>query len=254
MIKCFYERNKRNFGDMLTPMIVEFVSGQKIEYCNGKTSGKLLCIGSGMNRWLLPNDIVYGYGSRNTDRFGKIIVPENVKIWLVRGKLTRDNIIKDNPGVEVPEVYGDPALLMPLIYNPDVKKEYEIGFIPHYIDKGRYDIKRKDVNVIDIQGDPKQVIREIKKCKTIISTSMHGLITADTYGIPVVWLQISDNVLGAWFKFNDYFSGVGRGKHDPVVIKGKTIHSSDLFKIVDKTLPRPVIDRQGIIDAWKGCI
>lgn len=251
MIKCFYERNKKNFGDMLTPHIVEYVSGQKIEYCNGKTPGKLLCIGSGMNRWLLPGDIVWGYGSRNIDQFGKIVVPDRVQFWSVRGKMTRENILKDNPGVHVPEAYGDPALLMPLIYDPSVKREYEIGFIPHYIDKGRYDIRRKDVKVIDIQGDIKQVIQDIKKCKIIISTSMHGLITADTYGIPVVWLQISDSVLGAWFKFNDYFSGVGRGIHDPVVIKNKTIHSKDLFNIADQVLPKPSINRRAIVTAWR---
>lgn len=251
MIRCFYERNKRNYGDMLTPAIVKFVSGQEVKYCKGDEPNKLLCIGSGMNRWLRPGDIVWGYGSRNTDRFGKVIVPEGVKFWLVRGSMTRDNILQDNPKLRVPKVFGDPALLMPLIYDPVVEKQYRIGFIPHYIDKGRYDIKRKDVNVIDIQADPFKVIQEIKKCEIIISTSMHGLITADTYGIPVVWLQISDNVLGAWFKFNDYFSGVGRGKHDPVEIKNRTIHSSDLIAITGETLPAPVFDRQKIMKSWK---
>lgn len=251
MIECFYAKNKPNYGDLLTPMIVKYVSGQDTTHVPGNQEGKLLVIGSGMNRWLRKGDTVWGYGSRNTDKFGKINVPEGVRFWAVRGKMTRENILKDNPDIEVPEVYGDPACLMPLIYTPPKKKEYEIGLIPHYVDKQRFHVLNPKIKIIDVFSDPIKIINDINKCEVIISTSLHGTITAEAYGIPVVWLQVSDKVLGGWFKFNDYLSGTDRGIHDPVTIKNRIVNSLDLFWIRNKTLPKPVFHEQELIGAWK---
>ena len=252
MIKCFYERNKTNFGDMLTPIILEWISGDKVEYIKGKEPGKLLCIGSGMNRWLRPNDIVWGYGSRNTDQYGPIKVPAGVKFWAVRGKMTYENILKDNPGLKVPAVFGDPGSLMPRIYQPKVEKQYKLGFIPHYIDKDVNAVVDEEINIIDIQAEPYRVIDEINKCEVIVSTSMHGLIVSDAYGVPVVWLKVSDKVLGAWFKFNDYFSSVGRGQHSPVVMMDGPVDAKFLWSIRGETLPEPVVNTDPLVAAWKG--
>ena len=54
------------------------------------------------------------------------------------------------------------------------------------------------------------MIDEICSCNYIISSSLHGLILADAYGIPNLWISVSDKVKGVDCKFADYFSGVGR--------------------------------------------
>ena len=252
MIPCYYMKSKPNFGDMLAPIIMKFVSGQNIIYVSGNAEKKLLCVGTGLNCWLRSGDLVWGYGSRNTDVHGKIHVPEGVKFLAVRGQMTRESILADNPGAEVPEVYGDPGILMPMIYAPAVKKEFGVGLIPHYIDKVRFGRYSKDTKVIDVFSNPFKVIDDMNRCEVIISTSMHGVIVAESYGIPAVWLQVSNRILGCQFKFNDYFSGSGRGYTGPVQRMTGEITEKDLWGMRKSRLPDPTFEKEKLLNAWYG--
>ena len=122
-------------------------------------------------------------------------------------------------GLECPEVYGDPALLMPLIYKPKVEKvKGRIGFIPHYKDVKDKDIIRllneggKDAILIKVQkySSWHDVIKQILSCEFIISSSLHGLILSDAYGIPNQWITLQKALPGGGFKFDDYYSAVGK--------------------------------------------
>lgn len=251
MIKCFYFKGVLNFGDVLTPIIIKHISGQDIKYVKGNEENKLLAIGSDMNRWLRKNDVVWGYGSRSSEKSGKIIVPEGVKFWAVRGPLTRQTILKDNPNIIVPEIYGDPAILMPLIYKPKTQQlKYKIGIIPHYIDKTLFEIKSEDIKLINVSDNPYKIIDEINQCETIISTSLHGTIVAESYGKKVVWLQVSDRIIGALFKFNDYLSGTGRKYREPIKIMNTLIKDKELLNIKNEVLPNPTFNTKGLINAW----
>lgn len=51
------------------------------------------------------------------------------------------------------------------------------------------------------------VIDQIVNSDICISTSLHGLIVAQAYGVPWVWLTVAENKLeGDNFKFEDFFS------------------------------------------------
>jgi hypothetical protein len=54
------------------------------------------------------------------------------------------------------------------------------------------------------------VTNEITNSEFVVSSSLHGLIIADAFGIPNARLRISDRMPGGDWKFMDYFSSVGR--------------------------------------------
>jgi pyruvyltransferase len=200
-IKAFWWQAK-NFGDTLTPFIIEHFTGRKCQYVPREASNKLLCVGSILH-CIKPNDIILGTG---LNRDTKIKAPKGAKFISVRGPLTRERIV----GAEVPENYGDPALVLPLIYNPVIARTHKVGYLPHYVDKALIPKLKTGEKYIDIQADWKTVIKEVKSCDLIIASSLHGIICAEAYGIPAIWAKYSDKIVGGPLKYQDYFLGTGR--------------------------------------------
>lgn len=178
------------------------------------------------------NSIVLGCGIISEDC---IIKCKPKQVLAVRGPLPRKILLANN--IPCPNVYGDSALLLPLIYNPNITKKYKIGIIPHYIERDLEVVtklreeKRNDIVFIKMRGydDWHNVIDLILSCDCIISSSLHGLIISDAYGIPNVWAQFSDNIIGGEFRYKDYFGGVGRSYIPPIDYK----NSIDLSLVND---------------------
>ncbi len=197
-----------NFGDGLSPLVVHLLSGKKLRGRNSDATlvaPRLLALGSILER-AVDHDVVWGAGAR-----GEALACSELDVHAVRGPLTRDWL--QSRGVLCPEVYGDPAILMPWLYQPEVNKDYDIGVIRHYADRSTAMAANLSVNVIDVTGEPLKVIDEICKCKTVLSSSLHGLMIAEAYGIPSCWLRPADHL---WsypeprMKYEDYFLGSGR--------------------------------------------
>jgi len=120
-------------------------------------------------------------------------------------------------GIECPTVYGDPALLVPLYFWPKVAKTYEIGIIVRHSEHRWRDAEvDRDVRIIDFGSeDIETVTREILSCRRIISSSLHGLVIADAYGIANAWLGTDKRTGGSRpnggeFKYHDYFASVSK--------------------------------------------
>ena len=126
-------------------------------------------------------------------------------IRAVRGPLTRKCLVE--AGFKCPEIYGDPAILLPLYYCPDVKKETgKIIIIPHHSKLDKY--KKLYKNVLDTYTDDwKSFVNEIMSAEKVISSSLHGIILAESYGIPCVWLN---DIPDSPFKYEDYYLSTGR--------------------------------------------
>lgn len=134
----------------------------------------------------------------------------------VRGPLTRDILI--SLGFKCPEIYGDPALLLPLFYKPKERKEKaDIVIIHHFSDLPEINslndllcsttTRYKVVNIMT--NDWQETVDEIYNSKLVISSSLHGIILAEAYGIPAMLLK-SKNINVGLFKFKDYYFSTGR--------------------------------------------
>lgn len=210
-MKVYQYPAKYNVGDTLTlPLLEGLFPGTVFERVKENESGKLLGIGSIMTK-IKPGDTVWGSGvMRHTDKFPQ--APQ-VNFRAVRGVMSRDIIVKS--GGTCPEVYGDPALLLPLIYKPEIEQTNDIGVVPHYVDREIVGNYFKEVPIIGVNQNWKAFIDQILSCKKIISSSLHGIVIAEAYGIQAEWVVMSNKVLGNGFKFEDYLTGTGRKARGP---------------------------------------
>jgi hypothetical protein len=162
-----------------------------------------MAIGSILN-CARPNFLVWGAGYMNEFQRS-----EGGKFLAVRGALSAQKLLRD--GFPYCSVWGDPALLLPLLYKPGNAKKYLVGIIPHQCDnhswKDKYSGKAKIIQIITGKNRTiENVIDDICSCEYILSSSLHGLIVAHSYCIPAIWIKESSTV--GTFKFYDYFSAV----------------------------------------------
>jgi len=218
-IKLFWHRGKSNFGDVLNPLLIEKITGKQVVWVYPKFSTKknYIAIGSILES-ASSSTVVWGAGF--ISKAGHCHKTP-LKVCAVRGPLTRDKLLQD--GIDCPEIYGDPALLLPKIYNPSIEKKFELGIIPHFVDKDNIWLRNiqnnTEIKILDIQeSNPYDLIDQLLSCKKIASSSLHGIIVADAYSIPSLWIDLSDQVIGDGFKFLDYFASVKRKDVDPFKI------------------------------------
>lgn len=218
----------KNWGDALNPILAGRISKKEITYIplNDKSENtRVSMIGSILNSIDTNNLIIWGSGFiADTNTLKK----KPKEICAVRGKLTRNLLLKQ--GYNCPEIYGDPALLYPKYYFPKINKKYKLGIIPHYIDANNIwlnQFKNSDeILIINILDDINSVVDKILSCEKIISSSLHGIIAADSYNIPSLWVEFSDKVIGKGFKFHDYFSSVKRKDTESIKISKETTLAS----------------------------
>lgn len=203
---AYWNPKASNFGDTLTPVILRHL-GYNVRCVDRNTPGKVLAVGSIMNA-LRARDVVWGTGVQFDQRY----VARSARILAVRGPISRSCI----DGVRVPRVYGDPALLLPLVYDPDVEPVRTVGYMPHYKDVALTRKKYPNGYVIDVCSGWRKIIRQMKACEHIVTTSLHGIIAADAYGIPCTWeASYSGRLVSGNLKFQDHFLGTGRHARQP---------------------------------------
>lgn len=154
----------------------------------------------------------------------------------VRGELSR-RVMEGKLGKSLDIPTGDPGLLANLLFTEPVPKRHRLGVIPHFRERDdpRFaELARlsDDSVIIDLTGDPLLVIREIASCEQVVSSSLHGLIVADSFGIPSLHVKVTDRVNGDGFKFLDYYSAFGV-EHQPYDLNENPLTS--LAVIQDRT-------------------
>lgn len=229
----FINKTKENYGDLLSKYIAERISGKDVKWVHPKKQSffkwdkkNYLAIGSIIHH-ATEHSIVWGSGI--IDRKQNI---DPADFRAVRGPITRKYLI--DKGYECPEVYGDPALLLPQFYNPTVEKKYKLAVIPHYHD---FNLAKEifgnipEVLLIDLMTmDVEDVTNQILSCEKSISSSLHGMIVSHSYNIPSVWVEFSKKLFGDGVKFKDYFKSVGIEPYIPKFFKEKETFNMEIFK------------------------
>ncbi|APG60126.1 polysaccharide pyruvyl transferase family protein [Christiangramia salexigens] len=219
-------KQKENYGDLLSRYIVEKNTEKKVEWIHPKkqpwyklNKKNYLSIGSIIHH-ATTKSIVWGSGI--IDRDQKI---SKASFRAVRGPKTKEYL--NSLGYDCPAVYGDPAILLPLYFQPKVQKKYKFGIIPHYQDyksvlKLCSETSYEDVLVIDLLcDDVEKVTEKILSCEKTISSSLHGLIVSHSYEIPSIWVEFSNKLFGDGIKFADYLESVGLPAYAPKLISDK---------------------------------
>ena len=241
------EPHPGNLGDIVNPYIVEGLTGIPPRYA---PRGAGLCAIGSVIKYARAGTPVWGSGSPHAE---DDLAPD-ADYRAVRGPLTRDLVLRN--GGTCPEVYGDAAWFLPILYRPEVARTHRTGLILHFthetapldIDPAirRIDIRRLGYDEIEAFLD------EMLSCERIVSSSLHGVIIANAYGIPACLATVSgaeQQIHGDGIKFRDYYASIG--VEDPPA----PLDLSRFDRITDATFrkehfvpPRRRIDLPRLID------
>ncbi|NHM21143.1 polysaccharide pyruvyl transferase family protein [Tritonibacter mobilis] len=230
---------KNNFGDDMSPLLLEYATGRSVSFAKPKKADviglgsilQLLCSRKQAVRSLAYRAInlrrlrpvVWGSGTTGMDASGTMaltdFVPWHLDVRALRGPATERMLrVRCN-------AFGDPALLASKIWPTPSYKTHRIGIIPHYTDMASPELEQvksrfPDAKIISVENHVDQVVREIASCELILSSSLHGLIVSDSFGIPNYRLVLGGKLTGGDFKFLDYADGIGRPDISPVSLEG----------------------------------
>ena len=196
-----------NFGDDLTPWLLPRLGVAPVH--REPEQARLIGVGSILE--FLPPDwegAIWGSGLMSDHQYS---LPR-AHVLAVRGHLTADRI-----GAAEGCALGDPGILMAR-YLPAPRKRWEVALVPHGHHRQHRDFLRvatsgdDSVRVVNVHQSAGRAVQEIASANAVITTSLHGLITADSYGIPAVWTTLEPGLGGGDFKFRDYESVVTPGR------------------------------------------
>lgn len=224
----FYYAQLPNMGDLLNPLIVKEIFGIDSERhtfltCElsgiGSGLGQFTMIGSPVEKIIKKTSsffirrkvYIWGTGFINDNNGNdKEFFRKNMEFCAVRGNLSKARVEKIlNKKLDIPT--GDAGILADRLIKEKITKKYKVGIIPHFKEQDHpifKEMKDKYDNsiIIDLRLDPVEVVRLIAECETIISTSLHGLIVADSFHIPNQHIVVTNNMKGDGFKYRDYYS------------------------------------------------
>lgn len=234
--KAYWWRKVHNFGDAINPLLLDGLFGLSAEWSDAAADGTLACVGSIISH-AKPGWVVWGAGLISAD----CPIPSGLTVLAVRGPRSRDRL--HAAGYQVPNVFGDPGLLMPLVRPLRSRRfAHDWGIIPHLQEFGHSAIRdlcpsskwqrllgklggRRAICINPV-GSVRQYLAQFSRCRAIASSSLHGLIMAEAYGKPAVWLQLQDGprrtaLMGGEFKFRDFYEGIGKVNQTPIVVKSR---------------------------------
>lgn len=283
--------NYINIGDALSPVMVALLSGMGVARVpskshrlrmgcvgtigHGFSGGEVHFWGTGASRLANPS------APKESHRPFEIPAGSDFQVAATRGPVSERLLTGDREGTI--GVYGDPVWLLPHFYKPDVEKRWKLGVIVHLSELSdreteahvreellRYNVPNEfkdDIRLINTVGSIdvaaiKNKIDEILACERIVSTSLHGLVFAESYGIPCLHLTslgaddgladyILDDDCALDLRVVDLYRGLGMKKL-PVFSQSLSSETNweKLVKAVDQAWVPKMLDEHRLIGAF----
>ena len=203
-VRTYWWAGHPNFGDELSSMLLPRYGIAPL--LKPRNTAELFAVGSVIE--LIPADFTgWVWGSGKMHEHEVTTLPD-AKILAVRGRLTRDLL---QAPASTP--LGDPGLLV----SKWVRRRRPAGriaIIPHFTHRDLPEVQQLTERlglaayVVDVRKSARQVVAEVSAASAVVSTSLHGIIVADAYGIPATWALPEPVLAGGTFKFRDYQSAV----------------------------------------------
>ena len=263
---------EKNFGDALSPVIVEKLSGQrtrlKAAYINRFRKfikgmlyfswKEISCILFPWQSNILAVGSIITCGNSRSQVWGAGFMSsygafKGGRLYAVRGPYTAKRIL--DQGFLECDTYGDPALLLPLLMCPSTIKKHELGIVPHWKEAEKFiQSYGNRFKVIDLRTeDVKKVVLEITSCKYILSSSLHGLIVSHAYGIPALWIK-DGYIETDGFKFSDYFASVGITEYNGFMNVEGILSSENSWRNLFKHHIDKASIQESLVDIQKGLL
>src|SRR5690606_12395925 len=207
VVPAFWWDGHPTFGDAMTPWLLPRYGVVPLH--RRVAEARLIGVGSILE--FVPHDYsgaVWGSGLMEERTH-----PLTAACFLaVRVHHTRDLV-----GAPADTPLGDPGIHVAR-HLPPPRLRWEVGVVPHRHHRGNAVLARlvarggARVRVINVHQGAAAAAREIASCSVIFSSSLHGLVTADSYGIPATWTLLDPPLGGGDFKFRDYESAATPGR------------------------------------------
>lgn len=280
-----------NLGDALSPIMVSLLSGKPIRHvdftsqetrlaavgtiAHAMQGGQVWVWGTGSSRYSNP---LAGPQERRIFEAGKAA---EFKVLATRGPVTL--AILDKMHAVGQAVYGDPVWLLPRFYPPPARKRWKLGVILHLselsdrnpsataqakylrylVETGASDEIRIINTVTDVTvGSMREKLDEILACERIVSTSLHGMVFAESYGIPCLYFLPGRRKAGVEtfdlmnedrinLRLVDLYRGLGL-KRLPVYVQDRAARTDwdHLIDAIDRTWEPIEFDTTPLIEAF----
>lgn len=280
-----------NIGDALSAVMVALLSGRDIERIPAKSNSlRMACVGTighgfsggavwfwgtGASPWKNPS------APRHELQPFSVADEKGFVVTATRGPLS-EHLLTGKPEGTI-GVYGDPVWLLPRFYAPAPAKKWKLGVIVHLSeltdrdtethvkpDLRRYHVPEALTDHIHLintvtpisMTSIKDKIDEILACERIVSTSLHGMVFAESYGIPCLHFPSHGPKQGLHtrnlveecdldLRIIDLYRGLGMTEL-PVYAQnhGDMTDWVDLMAAIDKAWKPKAFDAQALLDAF----
>lgn len=223
-----------NFGDRLGPLIADRVLARHGIANRRRRGPRLFSVGSVLH-FARTGDSVWGSG-RNGKIGDGMHRFASLDVRATRGPHTRAFLAER--GISAPAVYGDPAVLMAELFPEWARSSGRPSgpvFVPNLNDVSHPD----DLEVVSPIGDVGAIVRRIASAEFVVSSSLHGVVIAEAYGVPARMVVPHGESL---FKYRDYYAGTGR--------PDEAFARSAAEAIAAGPSVPPVVDTAALLDAF----